>query len=142
MMKEENPEAVPLPEGVSEPGFYPESTLYPQLRASAELATFATGWAFLHEIRHLQHQQEMTSSGIDASTSEQHAEEFSCDEFATKFMLDRIDHYAERENVSADRVRQKRKTGTTLPCSLLHSSDAAIGGHRAAIPPYSSGLML
>ena len=62
MMKEEDPEAVPLPEGVSDSGFYPDAAMYPQMRASGELAAFATGWAFLHEIRHLQHQQEMTSA--------------------------------------------------------------------------------
>lgn len=111
MMKEEDPEAVPLPEGVSEPGFYPDAAMYPQMRASGELATFATGWAFLHEIRHLQHQQEMTSVAIGAPAREQHAEEFSCDEFATRFILDHIDDYAARENVSADKVRQKREIG-------------------------------
>lgn len=119
MMKGEDSENVPLPEGVSEPGDYPDAVLYPQMRVSGELATFAAAWAFLHEIRHLQHQQEMTSSGVNAPMMENHAEEFSCDEFATRFMLDRTADYAARENVSADKVREKREIGIYFALFVL-----------------------
>lgn len=107
----EDPEAVPLPPGVPKPGRYPDAALYPQERASAELATFATGWAFLHEIRHLQHQQDGTSAGPDASQEQHHTEEFSCDEYATRFLLDEIDTFVANENANSSLVRQKRGTG-------------------------------
>lgn len=35
----------------------------------------------------------------------------SCDAFATKFLLDQLDAYAKRENVSPDLVRRKRELG-------------------------------
>jgi Zn-dependent peptidase ImmA (M78 family) len=111
ILKQEDPEAVPLPKYVPEPGSYLDANQYPQIRAAAELATFATSWAFLHEIQHLRHQQDGTSAANDALTEDHHAEEFSCDEFATKFLLDYIDNYADSQNSPKDKVRQKRETG-------------------------------
>jgi hypothetical protein len=102
---------VVFPLTVPEPGVYPDAESHPEERATAELATFATGWAFLHEIRHLQHQQDGTSAGMGASKAQCHAEEFSCDGFATDFLLSSIDRYAFRENVPAALVRQKREMG-------------------------------
>jgi len=102
---------VAFPQNIPEPGIYPDAELHAHERATAELATFTVGWAFLHEIRHLQHQQDGTSAGIDASKAQCHAEEFSCDGFATDFLLNSIDAYAEREKVSSILVRQKREMG-------------------------------
>lgn len=58
ILSENEPESVPLPDGVPEPGVYPDRDASPQARAASELATFATGWALLHEVRHLKHQQD------------------------------------------------------------------------------------
>jgi hypothetical protein len=111
ILKAEYPEAVPLPAGVPEPGVYPDAKEHRQQRAAAEFATFAVGWAFLHEIRHLQHQQEGTGAAVDAPPDKYHAEEFSCDEFATRFMLERMHAYAADEKVPGELVRQKREIG-------------------------------
>lgn len=69
------------------------------------------GWALLHEIRHLQHQQEGTGTVLGAPTADRHVEELSCDEFATAFILQGVDEYARTQAVSADIVRQKRQLG-------------------------------
>jgi hypothetical protein len=45
----------------------------------------------------------------DAPQSEQHCEEFSCDAFATTFLLEHADDYAVQHNVLADQVRRKRR---------------------------------
>jgi hypothetical protein len=111
MLTEEDPLDVGMPEGVSEPGAYPDREKYPQERAAAEVATFATGWAFLHEIRHLKHQQDGTSATSDAPARDQHKEELSCDEYATTFILDGVDQYAKDQGVNTDKVKQKRELG-------------------------------
>jgi hypothetical protein len=54
---------------------------------------------------------EGTGAERDAPAIEHHAEEFSCDDYATEFILDGIDSYAAMEKVSADLVRQKREIG-------------------------------
>ena len=111
ILAEEDPSSVPLPRGVSEPGHYPDAKQCPQGRMAAELATFATGWAFLHEIRHIIHQQDGTGAASGDPVKKFHEEEFSCDEYATNFILDGVDQYAETENVDSEKVRQKRELG-------------------------------
>lgn len=111
ILKEEDPLAVKLPEEVPEPGIYLDTARNPSGRAAAELATIATGWALLHEVRHLQHQQEGTGADQDAPSPAKHAEELSCDEFATTFILEMTDAYAEAQSVNAELVRRKRQLG-------------------------------
>lgn len=111
ILKEDDPLSVDLPPGVSEPGNYPDAGKYPQERVAAELATFATGWALLHEIRHLIHQQDGTGAGQDDAAEKHHEEELSCDEYATAFILDGVIEYANQEDVNADSVRLKRELG-------------------------------
>ena len=94
ILDEEDPSSVLLPQGVSEPGHYPDAKQYPQEKAAADLATFATGWAFLHEIRHIKHQQDGTGAASGDPAKKFHEEEFSCDEYATTFILDGVDQYA------------------------------------------------
>src|SRR5437588_9326728 len=77
----------PLPVGVPEPGVLPDVAISAEARAAAELAIFAVGWVFLHEIRHLKHQQEGTAVPPDGEPAKQQAQEASCDEFATRFIL-------------------------------------------------------
>jgi Peptidase U49 len=111
ILTENDPEAIPLPGGVPAPGSYPDDAAFPQERATAELATFATGWAFLHELRHIQHQQDGTGAGAEATREEYYSEEFSCDEYATRFLLDQIDTFAASEKAASGLVRQKRELG-------------------------------
>jgi hypothetical protein len=106
------PNLEPLPSGVAEPGHYPPKNLDPQGRATAELATIAVAWALLHEVRHIRHQREGTGAnprGDDAVAK--HQEEFSCDEFATTFLLESIDTYTQQTGEAAALVQQKRQLG-------------------------------
>ena len=106
----ETPCSEPLPAGVAEPGHY-DGQDAPE-RAASELATFAACWAFLHEIRHIRHQREATGADTyESDPSEWHKEEISCDQFATEFLLTKIDDYARDQFVSADEVRIKREVG-------------------------------
>lgn len=116
----------PLPPGVPEPGVFPDRSVDPHTAAAADLATIAVGWALLHEVRHLQHQQLGTAASIDASAKERHAEELSCDAFATSFVLDKAGDYAAQKNVPADKVRMKRELGVyfALFAMTLISADA------------------
>ncbi|WOA52332.1 phage exclusion protein Lit family protein [Dickeya solani] len=100
----------PLPAGVPEPGVLPDKEKNPIGRATAEVAIIAAAWAFLHEVRHILHQQQGTSyDPYDFTEEEAHAEELSCDEFATKFILDNIDDYCDQSGYDLDLVRKKRK---------------------------------
>jgi hypothetical protein len=106
----EEPDLEPLPAGVAQPGNYVDTGEAPQNRAAAELATIATAWALLHELRHIRHQRE--STGADPFSSDRdakHHEELSCDEFATNFILEAIDRYAVDTGQPAERVQQKRQ---------------------------------
>lgn len=109
VLESEAPELEALPKDVPEPGHYDGN---PQLRAPGELATLGVSWALLHEIRHLKHQQDGDSADpYEADPTQRRSEELSCDSFATKFLLDQLDAYAQRENVSPNLVRRKRELG-------------------------------
>jgi len=100
---------IELPE-IPEPGVFPDKNNFPELRAASELAVFASGWAMLHEVRHVKHQQDGTSS-TDLERTDKHKEEFSCDEFATQFILEKISDYAKSTNQNLRLVEKKRKLG-------------------------------
>jgi len=104
-----DPLSVKLPEGVPEPGPTDKLQLGSTARAAGEIAMFAAGWAFLHECKHLMHQQEGTSGGDDPKACR--IEELSCDQFATRFLLERVSAYANANNVSEDKVLFKRQLG-------------------------------
>jgi hypothetical protein len=97
----DDPTAVPFPDGVPDPGSLP-SPVETEKRAPAELARFCVGWALLHELKHIQHQQNGTSAPIDAAPDVVRAEEFSCDEYATRFMLEQMGDYAQQNSVPED----------------------------------------
>lgn len=100
----------PLPTGVTEPGILPDKDSDPQGRAAAELSIIAVGWALLHELRHIQHQKEGTSASTCGDTWEtRHSEEFSCDEFATRFILEKMQHYCDESGDHPVLVRRKRE---------------------------------
>lgn len=104
-------ELEPLPQGVPEPGEFPDSELV-QSRAAAELAVISVAWALLHELRHIRHQQEGTAAGhtVDEKHN-RHLEEFSCDMFATRFLLEKVEIYAQESGVDPAQVRRKRHLG-------------------------------
>ena len=107
----DNPSMVTLPEGVPQPGKYVDRHRQPETQATAEIATIALGWALLHEMHHLKHQQEGTAAPQEAPPEDRHAEELSCDEFATRFILERVNEYAELKHQSAAMIAQKREIG-------------------------------
>jgi hypothetical protein len=105
----DNPFSVALP-GLPEQGQLLDASEHLEMRLAAEFAYFAAAWVMLHEVRHIQHQQDATSSTWGMA-EERHAEELSCDEFAIRFITDKVGDYAAQHNVSADLVLMKRKTG-------------------------------
>ncbi|MEQ9087091.1 MAG: phage exclusion protein Lit family protein [Pontimonas sp.] len=131
VLEGEDPEAVTLPEGIPEPGIYPDGKEVPQMRAAAELATLSTGWALLHEVRHLKHQQDGTGAAMDDPPEERRAEEMSCDSFATEFLLDKAGVYAADAGVPFEALRQKREIGiyfalfalALIGCGHWHETD-------------------
>ncbi len=100
----------PLPAGVPEPGTLPDKDRDPQGRAASELSIIAVAWALLHEVRHIRHQREGTSASVHGDTREarQH-EEFSCDEFATRFILEHVQRYSDESGYDPVLVRRKRE---------------------------------
>lgn len=109
ILDHDDPVAVPLPHGVVEPGVLPDATSFPEQRAPAELAIFAVGWALLHEIRHIKHQQKGTAASPDDEPAKKREEESSCDDFATRFLLSEVGAYAASQGVEPTLVRQKRE---------------------------------
>lgn len=103
-----DPDSVSYPSGVPSPGVFVDGKARPEERAAAEIATLASGWALLHEFRHIQNQQ----GGIAAACGDEdavRAEELDCDSFAAKFLTERIDEYAVSSGDPADKVRCKRQ---------------------------------
>lgn len=132
-LESDAPALEPLPQGVPEPGTYVDRNEHGQARAAAELATIATCWALLHEVRHIKHQQEGTGADSHvADPAEWRTEELSCDRFATEFLLDNAGDYAGQCGVDAALVMQKRQlsiyfalfTMTLLADGRWHESDS------------------
>ena len=109
ILAHDDPAAVPIPEGIPEPGTFPPTS--PETRAPAEIAALCAGWALLHEFKHVQHRRDGTAVPEGAPRDLVHAEEFSCDEFATRFILERVAEYANAHSELEETVRLKRQTG-------------------------------
>lgn len=108
----------PFPAGVPEPGVFPDVGTDPINRGTAEIAVISTAWAFLHEVRHIIHQQDGTSYCPHNFTQKQaHTEELSCDEFATKFIIDKMNDYCNKSGDDALLVSRKRKLA--IYCALF-----------------------
>lgn len=99
---------ITLPSFIPELGKLPKNGENMDWQAAAELATLAMGWAFLHEVRHIQHQQQGTS-GCDEIT--RRSEELDCDTFATNFMLDKAQEYSISTRENLESVIRKRQLG-------------------------------
>lgn len=113
------PDKVPFPDGIPEPGVFPDGGKFPEWRAASELAVFISGWAMLHEVRHVLHQREGTSTTDSDDGNMKRQEELSCDAYATTFILSRINKYASQFNENQDLVERKRKTGIVFAMFAL-----------------------
>lgn len=111
LLTKNDPDSVSFPVGIPAPGTLPNKKQCPEMRATAELAMFVTGWVLLHEVCHLRHQQDGTSVQQDAPPEKFREEEIKCDLFATAFLLDKVDEYANESNEPVDSVRKKREIG-------------------------------
>ena len=125
MIKSDKSYDIKLPHDIPEPGVYVDKDVNTEYRATAELATIATGWAILHEIRHIQLQQDGESAGHDSTIDENHIEEYACDKFATQFLLEKANVYADSNGVDYESVKLKRELAIyfSLFCMTLISHD-------------------
>lgn len=109
-------DAVPWPANLPPPGELVDHVAGDPGRVVGELAIFAVGWAVLHEVQHLIHQQAGTgavSGDVEAARREEH----SCDAFATAFLLERIGELAAATGQSAALIADKRQMG--IYCALF-----------------------
>ncbi|MGE8228637.1 phage exclusion protein Lit family protein [Stenotrophomonas hibiscicola] len=102
-------DAVAWPAGIPSPGELVEHVEGEPGRVAGELAIFSVVWAFLHEVRHLMHQQDGTSAAAD-DPSAARQEELSCDRFATDFLLTGLPNYSAQTGQPLDLVQMKRQT--------------------------------
>lgn len=106
----QNVDEVPWPAGVPEVGDLVDHRSGDPGRVAGELAIFSVAWAILHEVRHLIHQQEGTGAGPEDGEARR-AEELSCDQYATEFLLANIADYAGATGQDVDTLNMKRQTG-------------------------------
>ena len=102
-------DAVPWPNGIPAPGELVDHTEDDSGRAAGELAVFSVAWAFLHEVRHLMHQQDGTSAAPEDPQAVRN-EELSCDRFATEFLLADLEAYSEQSGYKLESLQMKRQT--------------------------------
>ena len=97
-----------------------------------KLATFAAGWAILHEIRHLQIQQQGSSSPI-TDVNLCHEEEFDCDSYAANFIMANTKDYSLQFGEDLEKVELQRKlgilTGVFVIAFLSNSPDKSTDTH-------------
>lgn len=109
-------DAVPWPTHVPPPGELADHVPGNPARVGGELAIFGVGWAVLHELQHLLHQQAGTAAPWDDREACKR-EEHSCDAFATTFLLARIAEYAAATGQSASVISDKRQMG--IYCAIF-----------------------
>lgn len=103
-------DSVDWPSHVPPPGHLVEHVTGKPARVAGELSIFSVCWAFLHELRHLMHQQDGTAA--DPSDLEAcRREELSCDSFATEFFLGRVQAYSAETGQDLDTLHMKRQAG-------------------------------
>ena len=105
-----NVDMVPWPDFIPPAGDLVDHVPGDAARVGGELAILGTGWAVLHELQHLIHQQAGTSApwhDVEACKREEH----SCDSFATAFLIERIAGQAAATGQLAAGISAKRQTG-------------------------------
>lgn len=74
----------------------------------------------LHEVRHLKHQQNGTGADTYVGTQQDlHEEELSCDEFATKFLLENVAGYISQTLEELSKIKQKCQLGIYFSLFIL-----------------------
>ena len=81
------------------------------MRAPAELVTLAADRGLMHEVRHVQHQQDRTGASEADPSEIWRKGELSCDPYATQLLLDGVDGHAAASGSPAAPVRRKREVG-------------------------------
>lgn len=109
----EDPDQVNWPLDVLKPGDYGSEDDNPEKKMGPKLATFAVGWAILHEIRHLQIQQEGSSSPI-TDVKLCHEEELDCDSYAANFIMANTKDYSHQSGEDQEKVELLRKLGILI----------------------------
>ena len=111
LYKEEGLSTIKMPEGVPGPCCVQYSDLMkPHVSMAMDLVKLAVAWVFFHEIKHVQdqHQEEISNTKRSDSKKELHEDELSCDKFATKFLLEKVDQYAQDYAEDPSKVERKR----------------------------------
>ncbi|MCC5053895.1 phage exclusion protein Lit family protein [Xanthomonas campestris] len=128
-------DAVPWPANLPPPGELVDHVPDDSGRVGGELAIFAVGWAVLHEMQHLLHQQGGTAAAPD-DVEACRREEHSCDAFATNFLLARIADQAGATGQSAALIADKRQIGIycgMFAMTLLSREDWGPGEQHPAL---------
>ncbi len=99
----ERPEDIAFPHGVPMPGDLED--------INGDFAIFSTAWAFFHEVRHAIHSKDGTSTISAQEPEERRQEEFSCDDHATRFMLEDVRRYSDDTSQEFSLVMGKRQIG-------------------------------
>ena len=111
IMSSNDPAEVLMPQGVPEPGIFVDTKDDAQARAAGEFAVFACGWALLHEVHHIQLQQQGLSTQMEAPSTDKREQELKCDCFATEFILKDAAKYARNKEIDIQLLEQKRQVG-------------------------------
>ncbi len=126
-------------------GFWPDGIPRPQAdkqgldveqQAAFDLTMIATAYMLLHEVRHVMF-------NVDGGRPPAPDEEFCCDTFARRFLLEGVDDYAGRCGQPSQEVTAKRAAGIALGTYALYefTSEAGRGG-APDYPPVADRLDL
>ena len=106
------------PADVPDPRYFNREEHTHEEVAPAELSMIAVAWALLHEIRHIQAQQEGWSSTL-LESSKKHEEEFECDRYGAEFLMDSVSVYVKESGEDEETVRLKRGLGIMFAVVVL-----------------------
>jgi hypothetical protein len=89
-------------------------------RAAFDLTLISTGFAFLHELRHVMYRQE----DVDLPDDE---EELACDVWAREFLISGIGNYSRQHGVPYERVLRKRSMASAVGLFTLYETSCRWG---------------
>jgi hypothetical protein len=103
-------DTLPWPQGVPEPS---EDNQFSnaQDKAAYDLLCTAGAYIFLHEIQHVRFEKEGNKP------ADPRVEEFACDRFAQRFLLDKVD--VKQSDESGENIRAKRALGIVVAIVLI-----------------------
>lgn len=125
LWKTKHLEDLDWPSHIPIPGTFPDSSPDPKGKATFELACFAAGATFFHELRHVQFYADRNAPSLSVE------EERACDEHARVMLLDRIADYCTQTGEPYTQVLNKRIMGlATAALCIAHEEPV---GMQAAI---------